>query len=76
MSDFTGDQVNQVLRLVADMAPGIDAEAGNRQISILAVALCAAARDCGVERENFLAHLAITFDDVSQREMAPLFGST
>lgn len=75
MADFTGKDVNAVLKHVAEIAPGVDASAGERQISILAVALCAAAQDCGVKRENFLHYLAATFDDVEQREKAPLFGS-
>lgn len=50
MADFTGDDVNQMLRLVSGLAPGVDAQAGERQLSILAVALCAAATDCGVTK--------------------------
>ena len=76
MTEFTGKDVNAVLKLVAELAPGVDADAGVTQLSILATALCAAARDCGVERENFLAHLAGTYDDILQREMVPLFGSS
>ncbi len=75
MSDFKGEDVNSVLKHVAKLAPGVDATAGEKQLSILAVALCTAARDCGVQRENFLGHLANTFDDVATRELQPLFGS-
>ena len=75
MGDFSGKEVNSVLKHVLSLAPGVDAKSGERQLSILAVALCTAARDCGVERENFLFYLEKTFDDVAARELQPLFGS-
>lgn len=75
MSDFSGEQVNSVLRHVASMSPGVDAAAGERQLSILAVALCTAARDCGVDRDSFLHHLGRTFEDVQSRQLVPLYGS-
>ncbi|MEM9845534.1 MAG: hypothetical protein AAF965_12100 [Pseudomonadota bacterium] len=75
MADFTGADVNAVLRLVTSLATGVDASAGNKQISILAVALCTAARDCGVPRDQFIQNLARAYDDVLTRPMVPLHGS-
>ena len=72
MSDFTGADVNAVLRFVKTLAPGEDAAAGERQLSILAVSLCAAARDCGVDPDHFIGHLQNTYLDMLSREMVQL----
>lgn len=71
MADFTGADVNHILRTVRTIIPTTPTS-GNAQISLLAVALCAAARDCGVDRDVFMETLGRTYEDVLGREMIPL----
>ncbi|MEO1720935.1 MAG: hypothetical protein AAFR84_00870 [Pseudomonadota bacterium] len=75
MSKFDGGDVNSVLRHVRALAPGGDAAAGERQLSIMATALCVAARSCGVDRDVFMDCLSAAYDDAENIELVPLTGA-
>lgn len=72
MTDFTGQDVNAILKLVKAMVPGEFENSGNIQLTMLATVLCVAARDLDIERENFLAHLANHFDEAQAYRLEPL----
>lgn len=60
---FQGGDVNAVLRLVRQLAPGTDAESGDLQLSILTVALVTACRSCGVPKSAALSAIGEAFND-------------
>lgn len=67
-----GSEVNAILRFVRELIPGNDAEAGDRQLSALAIALCVGARDCGAHPETFQKIVNDYYEDVLTRELVPL----
>lgn len=64
-----GHQVNALLRTAQIIEPSGD---GERELTLLALALCMAARSCGVDREEFIEQLTLRYDDVLTRELVPL----
>lgn len=68
MSEFTGSQVNQVLRLVHSLS-----DDGDTQLSILAVALATACRSAGLDYKDVASPIRDAFND--QRELVALFQS-
>lgn len=63
MREFHGGDVNAVLRLVRQLAPGTDAESGDLQLSIITVALVTACRSCGVPKSAVLSAISEAFED-------------
>lgn len=60
MAEFRGGDVNAVLRLVRDLAPGND---GDLQLSILTTALVTACRSVRITKDAALPIIAECFDD-------------
>lgn len=63
--EFSGAQVNAVLRLVKSLSHD-----GDTQLSILTVALVTACRSCGVSYDDAMPHIRAAFED--QRTLVPL----
>lgn len=66
---FSGGDVNRVLKLVASLSDDSDI-----QLSILTIALATACRSCGVDKEAAMSVIRLTLDDAFEnpRDLVPL----
>lgn len=59
MTEFSGGDINAVLKLVQSLT---DIDDGDAQLTILTMALVIACRSCGVEKEDAMQIIRETFD--------------
>jgi hypothetical protein len=59
MTEFSGGDINAVLKLVKSL---VDPDDGDAQLSILTMALVIGCRSCGVSKEDAMLIISDTFD--------------
>ncbi len=72
MKEITGDQVNALMRSVKTIS---DSDDGDQELSLLAIALCVAARSCEIDRAGVLAAVESFYEAVGTLCLVPLPGA-
>ena len=70
MKEITGDQVNALLRSVK-----VILDSDDQELTLLALALCAVARSCEIDKAGVMGAIGNFYDEVGTRHLVPLPGA-